>query len=98
MMLLRKGQNLVDVAIIIGAVGILVIGMGVYVRRSVQGKVKNLTDYIISSDQAADEDDRPKTSKFTMTSKMTAGEKKGGSRSFEGTENSTETYTYSPKK
>jgi hypothetical protein len=51
MIFLRKGQNLTEVMLIIGVLGLALIGMQVYVKRGLQGKMKDLTDKIISDKQ-----------------------------------------------
>jgi hypothetical protein len=89
---LRRGQNLVDLALLIGIVGLVVIGMEVYLKRSVQGKVKDLTDYIISDQQKADKDAKDTQSSTTLSSDTTTKESLGGSSSLEVTEVSTYEY------
>lgn len=89
---LRRGQNLVDLALLIGIVGLVVIGMEVYLRRSVQGKVKDLTDYIISDQQKVDKDAKDTKSSTTLSSDTTTTESLGGSSSLKATEVSTYEY------
>jgi len=89
----RRGQNLVDLALIIGVVALVVAGMETYIRRSVQGKVKNLTDYIISDQQATEENAVVSESTFTLDSTMKSEEFIGGGRRFTGTEDSTNEYS-----
>ena len=91
---LRRGQNLVDLALLIGIVGLVVIGMETYVRRSVQGKVKDLTDYIVSDQQVPDEDATDRQSSTSLKSTMTTEEFKGGGKSLKVQESST--YKYDP--
>ena len=91
----RRGQNLADLALIIGVVGLVFIGMETYIRRSVQGKVKNLTDYIISNEQSAEAPDTSAVNSQTSTSSdstMISIEKTGGGRSLTGNESSTSNY------
>lgn len=90
----RKGQNLVDLALIIGVVGLVFIGMEAYIRRGVQSKVKDLTDYIVSKKQLSDGITRNST--LTVDSALTAKESIGGKRSFIGNETSTYTYSQEP--
>lgn len=89
----RRGQNLVDLALIIGVVGLVVISMEAYIRRSVQGKVKDLTDYIVSGQQASDKDAVDSQSTLSLGSEMTTSEFKGGGRRLKGNEDSTSTYS-----
>ena len=90
-MFLRRGQNLADLALIIGVVGLVFIGMEVYIKRSVQGKVKDLTDYIVSNTQSAMQPDQAgetSNSIYTLDSSMASIESEGGKRGLSGTENS----------
>lgn len=89
---LRKGQNLVDLALLIGIVGLVVIGMEAYIRRGVQGKVKDLTDYMISNQQAPDEDATDRRTSTSLESTATVKEFKGGGRSLTGDEKSISEY------
>jgi Mn2+/Fe2+ NRAMP family transporter len=88
----RRGQNLVDLALIIGVVGLVVVGMQTYIQRSVQRKVKDLTDYIISDQQSTSADEVPKTSTLISDSTTTSEEFTGGGRRFTVTEDSTTVY------
>ncbi|MFA6350427.1 MAG: hypothetical protein WCY12_05855, partial [Candidatus Omnitrophota bacterium] len=63
------------------------------VRRGVQAKVKNLTDYIVSDEQAPDEDAADTQSSTSLDSTITTKEYTGGSKNLRGNESST--YTYS---
>ncbi|MCX5698281.1 MAG: hypothetical protein NTX01_01080 [Candidatus Omnitrophica bacterium] len=89
----RRGQNLADLALIIGVVGLAFIGMEAYIRRGVQGKVKDLTDYIISDKQSAGEDAVDSNTSFSLDSTMESKEFKGGGRRLTGNEDSTSTYS-----
>ena len=46
----RKAQNLTELALLIGVVAIVFIGMEVYFKRGLQSKVKNMTDNYMTSD------------------------------------------------
>ena len=87
-----RGQNLVDLALIIGVVGLVFIGMQIYIKRGVQGKVKDLADYIVSNSQSTDVDAVNRTTTLTSDSTLISREFKGGGREFTGTEKSTSTY------
>ena len=54
---LRRGQNLTELALIIGVVGLALFGMEVYFKRGFQGKVKDMTDSLISPRQEAYQQD-----------------------------------------
>ncbi|MDO8489128.1 MAG: hypothetical protein Q7S42_03345 [Candidatus Omnitrophota bacterium] len=87
-----RGQSLVDLAIIIGVVGLVFIGMQTYIKRGIQGKVKDLTDYIVSDQQAVEKDAVDRQNAVTLNSTMTSEEFKGGGRKLTGIEDSTTTY------
>jgi len=82
---------LIDLALVIGVVGLVLIGMEVYIKRSVQGKVRDVTDYIISGSQSAG-DAVNQTSTLNVDSTMTVKEFKGGGRSYNGNEHSVYDY------
>lgn len=91
----RRGQNLIELALLIGLVGLVVIGMEVYIKRGVQGKVKDLTDYIIFDWQSADRPDEVSAGRNTtisLDSNMTTRESVGGGRSLRGEEYSNSSY------
>ena len=88
-----RGQNLVDLALIIGVVGLVVIGMEAYLRRGVQGKMKDMTDYILSDKQSTEEDAVARNSDYSLDSTMTSKELKGSERRLTGTEDSTSNYS-----
>lgn len=83
-----------DLALLIGIIGLVVIGMEAYIRRGVQGKVKDLTDYIISDEQRSDDDAKSRLNTSTLESQMTTREFIGGGSRITGTEQST--YEYHP--
>jgi len=91
-MLPMRGQNLTEVALVIGIVGLVLISMQVYVKRGVQGKLKVLTDKLISNEQAIYQQDvtglevNKSTSKVDITSKIEAIESVSGERSLTSTE------------
>lgn len=87
-----RGQSFVDLALIIGVVGLVFIGMQIYIRRGIQGKVKDLTDYIVSDRQAPDKDAQDRNSTVTSSSTMTSEEFKGGGRKFTGSEDYSSSY------
>jgi hypothetical protein len=90
-----RGQNLVDLALVIGVVGLVLTGMEVYIRRSVQGKVRDVTDHIISGSQSAG-DAVDQTSTLNVDSSMTAQEFPGGGRKYVGDEHSVYDYNIPP--
>ncbi len=91
----RRGQNLVDLALIIGVVGLVFIGMETYIKRSVQGKLKDLTDYIVSDKQSTEEGAVNRNSELTLDSTMTEEVFKGGRRKLTGNEDATSIYNQS---
>jgi len=78
---IKKGQSLTEVALIIGVVGLVFIGMEVYAKRGLQGKVKDLTDNMIGTEQAARQEDTSgleiDKSNSTLTSCLTITSKEG---------------------
>jgi Flp pilus assembly pilin Flp len=96
----RRGQNLVELALLLGLVGLVLIGMQTYLKRSVQGKVKDLTDAIVSNQQSAIQPGvdvvTSSTSSFALHSTLTSTESTGGGRRFLGDENSSTVYNQTP--
>jgi len=93
-----RGQSFVDLALIIGVVGLVFIGMQIYIKRGIQGKVKDLTDYIVSNRQATDKDAVDRNSTLTSSSTMTSEEFKGGGRKFTGSEDYSSSYNQTGSK
>jgi len=46
-----RGQSLTELALVISLIGLALIAMEIYFKRGMQGKIKDLTDNIISSEQ-----------------------------------------------
>lgn len=44
----KKAQSIMEYAIVLGLVSIVFVTMNIYVKRNVQGKVKDLTDFFIA--------------------------------------------------
>ena len=94
-----KGQNLTEVALILGIVGLVLISMEVYFKRGLQGKVKDLTDNMIGKEQLPYEVDtlglvvNNSSSKLSSGSTATLKELEGGKRSLSGSEKTTTEYT-----
>ncbi|MCK4912882.1 MAG: hypothetical protein KAS05_04070 [Candidatus Omnitrophica bacterium] len=68
----RKAEALFQYAILITVVALGLVTMHTYLRRSIQAKVKNLTDHIISSKQLASLSD-PITEESTVNVNFTYG-------------------------
>ena len=89
-----------EIALIIGVAGLVFIGMQVYFKRGLQGKVKDLADQLISPSQKAYQQDMSgyevnnSISSVSMGAQSTATEARGGSRSLIGYENTNTVYTY----
>jgi hypothetical protein len=99
--LFKKGQNLTEIALILGIVGLVLIGMEVYARRGIQGKVKDLTDNMIGKGQSTYQQDTSgltvNTSKSTFVSgsTITVEDRTGGSKVLSTpNEQSVTSYTY----
>ncbi|PIS34258.1 MAG: hypothetical protein COT38_01060 [Candidatus Omnitrophica bacterium CG08_land_8_20_14_0_20_41_16] len=100
---IKKGQNLTELALIIGVVGLVFIGMEIYAKRGLQGKVKDLTDNMIGKEQSVYLQDtsglevNTSESKFIILpgdSTTTVQERIGGQKQVIAHELSTTTYTY----
>ena len=84
----KKGQSLTEVALIIGVVGLVFIGMQVYAKRGLQGKVKDLTDNMIGAKQEVYQEDTSgleinrSNSTLTSNSTITSKEGVGGTKSL----------------
>jgi hypothetical protein len=81
-----------DLALLIGVVGLVVVGMGAYIRRGVQGKIKDVTDYIVSDRQSPEENPVYRSTRLRSDSRMTAKEFNKGARSLYGDEYSSTEY------
>jgi len=92
MILSRRGQNLIDLALLIGVVGLVLVGMDAYIKRGVQGKIKDVTDYIVSDQQASEKDSAHRVTNLRSNSKMTTREFNKGARSLYGDEYSSTSY------
>lgn len=92
-----------ETALVILLAGLVLIGMQVYVKRGVQGRVKDLTDKIIGEKQEAYQQDtsgleiNSLTSTLTTDSTVTVKEFKGGARSTTADETTTYEYTSTTK-
>lgn len=82
----RKGQNLVDLAVILGVAGLIFVTMQTYVKRGVQGKVKDATDLILSSTQADAEGSTYQQANTETDSNMNKSTFVGGSSTLVGDE------------
>ncbi|MFA5096735.1 MAG: hypothetical protein WC478_05285 [Candidatus Omnitrophota bacterium] len=95
----KKGQTLTEIALIIGLLGLVFIGMEIYIRRGVQGKVKDLTDTLIGEKQEAYQQDTSALEINESESSLIAGstvitsEGAGGRKTVDTDEYSTVTYT-----
>ncbi|MFA5092499.1 MAG: hypothetical protein WC543_00945 [Candidatus Omnitrophota bacterium] len=98
-----KGQNLAEVALVVALVGLVFAGMQIYLKRGVQGKLKDLTDTMVSNGspaQAANPDStkahESSRNNIVSVSSTTFEESKDGVRSLSGIEETkTETSSYS---
>ncbi len=53
---MKKASALMEFAIVLGIVSAVLVTMNIYMKRGLQGKVKDMTDYFISGGQSAQED------------------------------------------
>lgn len=95
---LRRGQNLTELALIIGVVGLVLIGMEVYFKRGVAAKIKDLTDGIIGDKQAVYQQDTSgllvniSNSTIIADTNTTFTKSLGGGKETVGTEDTSITY------
>ncbi len=47
----RRASSFMEYAIVLGLVSLVLTGMNIYIKRGVQGKIKDMTDYFISKEQ-----------------------------------------------
>jgi len=77
-MLNRRGQNLAEVVIIFTIISLALVAMQPYVKRGIQGRVKDLTDSIIDSKQIASTSDSESGNSKTNTTNVTTVRTKTG--------------------
>ena len=85
---------MVDLAVIIGVVGLVFVGMETYIKRGLQGKVRDWTDYIVSNQQSAAKGAVASTSTLTADSTMNSEEFAGGGRKFSTPKNHPDISTF----
>lgn len=61
----RKAQNLTELALMVATLGLVLLAMQTYIQRGLQGRVKDLTDHILGTEQSVYAID---VSKLTITS------------------------------
>jgi hypothetical protein len=95
----NEGQNLAETTLVLIILGLVLFGMQIYVKRGLQGKVKDLTDIIITEGeerQSAYQQDTLGLERNTLVSTITSDstiktkQLKGGGRNI----NIDETTTY----
>ena len=95
----KRGQSLTEIALIITVVSLVFIGMGVYFKRGINGKIKDLTDNLIGKKQAVYQQDtsgleiNKSNTISTFTSETTLEEKSAGLKSLKSEESSTVEYS-----
>ncbi len=47
----RKAQSLTEIALILATIGLVFVGMEIYIKRGLQGRVKDLTDGFLGRQQ-----------------------------------------------
>lgn len=97
--LFKRGQSLTEIALIIGVVGVVLIGMEVYFKRGLQGKIKDLTDSMVGKEHSYYQQDtsgleiNESASTAASEVQVISGEGAGGQRSLSSQETSVITYT-----
>lgn len=95
----KRGQNLTEIVLLIGIVSLVFIGMEVYFKRGLNGRVKDLTDSLIGKKQAAYQQDtsglkiNTSVADSVFNSTATVEEVSGGGKSLQSTENSNVDYS-----
>lgn len=90
----EKAQNFTELALVIGVIGIVLIGMEIYIKRGISGKIKDFTDHVISPDQEIYSVDtsgleiNESSSNFSLSSGITTSTSMGGAVRTQGTETS----------
>lgn len=98
-----RGQNLTELALVIGIVGLVFISMQVYIARGIQGKLKDLTDSTIGSEQSAYTQDvsgyalNISDSSVSIRSKTRLTDSMGGGKDLVSVEPEITTENYSSK-
>lgn len=95
----RRGQHLTEIALVIGIIAVVFLAMQAYVKRGLQGKIKDLTDNMIGREQAAYQQDTSglkinvSDTKTALTSTETGGEGAGGQKGVTLDEKTVSTYS-----
>lgn len=77
----QTAASFLEYTIILGVVSALLMGMNTYVKRGIQGRLKEMTDYFISNEQLVEVN--PTSSESKTTSKATSNNQSflgGGNR------------------
>ena len=94
----KRGQSLTEFVLIIGIVSLVFIGMEVYFKRGLSGKLKDLTDNWIGREHKAYQQDTSgltayhSNSSLISSSTATLGEKSGGGKTLQANESAVITY------
>ncbi len=51
---MKRGSSFMEYVIVIGIVSLLLTGMNIYIKRGIQAKLKDMTDYFITNKQEAE--------------------------------------------
>lgn len=95
----KNGQSLTEIVLLIGVVSLVFIGMEVYFKRGVSGKIKDLTDNWIGRKQETFQQDtsglaiNESSSNSIFDAKTTITEGAGGTRTLKSDEKSTVSYS-----
>lgn len=70
---MKKASALMEFAIVLGIVSAVIVTMNIYMKRGLQGKVKDMTDYFISGGQPAQENQVDSEVETTSQSNVSSG-------------------------
>lgn len=95
----KRGQSLTEIVLLIGVVSLALIGMEIYFRRGISGKIKDMSDNWIGREQKAYQQDtsgleiNKSTSEYTSNSTATLIEGSGGQKTSRTNESAVITYS-----
>ncbi|MFH0854902.1 MAG: hypothetical protein V1869_00060 [Candidatus Omnitrophota bacterium] len=97
--LLRKGQNLTEIVLLLGVVSLALIGMEIYFKRGISGKIKDMADNWIGREHKAYQQDtsgleiNESSSDYVASSATTLTETSGGEKTSQANESAVTHYS-----
>jgi len=102
-LIFKRGQSLTEVVLIIGIVSLVFIGMEVYFKRGLSGKLKDLTDNWIGKEHKFYQEDtsgseeKHSKSNLVSSSQANVNEKTSGGKSLQANESAEIIYSSTTK-